>query len=110
MQDEDVMELIRKRDALKSINEVRIGAQVMDIKIYPAQPKVNKLTKEPILDGEGNPSFWEESAGVTFGVIGGSMWIKLPVIEVQNIRVGDWVLIEGRYLNDTIKPSSITLI
>ena len=104
-----VEELMRKREALKSVNEFKIACQVLEIIKLDPTPKLDKK-KQPILDDDGQPTFWDEAFWVVGATMGSEEGFMLSSIQVQNIEVGNTYLFTGRIKNRKVKPETITLI
>ncbi len=99
-------EEMRKRDLLKQTNEVRLAGVVMEILPLPQTPKTDKKGN-PILDENGQPTFYDEMYWVTIGVIGSEEGVLLSAEQINQVELNHTYLFSGRLKNRKFKVEHI---
>lgn len=85
-------------DLLKTNNERNVCEtkfKVLEKKVFEGSQKFKQNTKEPILDGEGNPTFYADSYFVVVDAKGKQLYIRVKRDEFEQISVERLYLFKG---------------
>lgn len=89
---EEYKELDRQNAKRRTRNETRIYGQVSKKTVGDPRPRIDKTTKLPICDGDGNQLFYKPSMSITFDFTGGSL-----ELQIDEVSLFDSVLVFESY-------------
>lgn len=95
-----------------NISAFQYGGTILNIDTFEPKPKTDKTTGAPILNSEGQPTFWDASYYVEIAHLGSSRKFVVPLELGKDLQKGLDYLFEGD-LSDTdnrIKVKRITQI
>lgn len=101
----------RKKEMLNKSNFV-YGGTVTGCELSQPQQKYDRVTKAPILDGSGQPTFWDAIYFVDVAHLGSSRKFVVPLDLGKDIEKGQDYLFEGDLtdVDNKLKVKMITKI
>lgn len=102
-------------------NEERIRQEKMNLDVFqrggtlvqldPSHPqvKLDRTTKEPVLDGEGKPTFWDAIYFVTLAQLGSEKKFVISLELGKDLAVGSHYVFSGKNATEKSKEK-VTLI
>lgn len=101
-----------RKKAMLNISSFKYGGTVLTCELSQPQQKFDRTTKAPILDGSGQPTFWEAIYFVDVAHLGSSRKFVVPLDLGKDIEKGQDYLFEGDLtdVDNKLKVKSITQI
>jgi len=101
-----------RKKALLNVSSFSYGGTLMNIDEFAAKQKIDRTTKEPILDSEGRPTFWDSSYYVELAHLGSSRKFVVPLELGKDLIKGSDYFFEGDLadVDNKLKVKTITKI
>lgn len=93
---EDVQREMRLYMDRLTLNKVSLAGKVISLEKTEPKQRVDKKTNLPVLDGEGNPQFYDAYHYATIAFEGGEVKIEIKPDWYNNLTIDSRISLEGR--------------
>lgn len=94
------------REQRKTENLIKLGSQIVAKDIQEGKPKTKKDGSIEV-DSSGTTIYWDDKYSFTIGFLNGSMEIPVTKKQYDSFEKGDWISLEGSYMNVTSFGKSV---